>query len=200
MSERNRLIPAVQVAVLAAATAVAAMTSHAADWHPVPLLVTLFALAVASDVMIVEMRGVRVSGAFFSVVLAMVLLGPAPAVAVGLGTTLVYAVISRRAMLKVLNDAATWAAFPLVGGLLATGLITDPAQDGLAFGAVVVLVYMTTNIMNFTLVALYYRVTDGIRLWASVKSVYLTVLASEFATALLTAASRTATSGSASAP
>jgi putative nucleotidyltransferase with HDIG domain len=164
------------------------MTSHAADWHPVTLLVTLFALAVASDVMIVEMRGVRVSGAFFSVVLAMVLLGPAPAVAVGLGTTLVYAVISRRALLKVLNDAATWAAFPLVGGLLASGLVTDPAQDGLAFGAVVVLVYMTTNIMNFTLVALYYRVTDGIRLWASVKSVYLTVLASEFATALLTAA------------
>ena len=43
--------------------------------------------------MIVEVRGLRVSGAFFSVVLAMVLLGPAPAVAIGLGTTLAYAAI-----------------------------------------------------------------------------------------------------------
>ena len=49
------------------------------------LVFVLFALAVASDVMIVEMRGLRVSGAFFSVVLAMVLLGPAPAVAIGVG-------------------------------------------------------------------------------------------------------------------
>jgi putative nucleotidyltransferase with HDIG domain len=188
VSERNRLIPAVQIALLLAATLIAAMTSRAADWQPVTLLVTLFALAVASDVMIVEMRGMRVSGAFFSVVLAMVLLGPAPAAAVGLGATLVYAVISKRPTPKVLNDAAMWAAFPLVGGLLAAGLVTDPERDGLWFGAVVVLVYMTTNILNFTLVALYYRVTDGVRLWSSIKSVYLTVLPSEFATALLTAA------------
>jgi putative nucleotidyltransferase with HDIG domain len=188
VSERNRLIPAAQIAVLAAATVTAALTSHAEDWHPVALSLVLFALAVASDVMIVDMRGVRVSGAFFSVVLAMVLLGPAPAAAIGIGATLVYAAISRRPFVKVLNDAAVWAVFPLVGGLMAEALAPDTAGDWLGFSAVVVLVYMTTNVLNFILVALYYRVVDGIRLLASVRSVYLTVLPSEFATAMLTAA------------
>jgi putative nucleotidyltransferase with HDIG domain len=188
VSERNRLIPAAQIAVLSAATVIAALNSNAADWHPVALLLVLFALAVASDVMIVDMRGVRVSGAFFSVVLAMVLLGPAPAAAIGIGATLVYAAISRRPFVKVLNDAAVWAVFPLVGGLMADALVKDAPHDGVSFSAVVVLVYMTTNILNFVLVALYYRVVEGTLLTSSARSVYLTVLPSEFATALLTAA------------
>jgi putative nucleotidyltransferase with HDIG domain len=186
VSERNRLIPGAQITVLVAATVAAALSSEARDWHPVALVLVLFALAVASDVMIVDMRGVRVSGAFFSVVLAMVLLGPAPAAAIGIGATLVYAAISQRPFVKVLNDAAVWAVFPLVGGLMADAL--DPRGDWLLFSAAVVLVYMTTNILNFVLVALYYRAVEGIRLSASARSVYLTVLPSEFATAMLTAA------------
>jgi putative nucleotidyltransferase with HDIG domain len=188
VSERNRLIPAAQIVVLSTATIAAAFASQASDWRPVVLVLVLFALAVASDFMIVEMRGLRLSGAFLSVVLAAVVLGPAPAVAIGLGTTMIYAVVSRRATIKVLNDAAVWAAFAVVGGVMADTLATDPTQRGLAFCAVVVLVFMTTNVMNFLLVALYYRFVDGVRLWSSVKSVYLTMLPSEIATALLTAA------------
>jgi putative nucleotidyltransferase with HDIG domain len=188
VSERNRLIPAAQIFVLAAATIGAALASEASDWRPVALVVVLFALAVASDFMIVEMRGLRLSGAFLSVVLAAIVLGPAPAVAIGLGTTLIYAAVSRRSAIKVLNDAAVWAAFALVGGLMAEALATDPDRHGLSFCAAVVLVFMTTNVMNFLLVALYYRYVDGIRLWSSVKSVYLTMLPSEIVTALLTAA------------
>ncbi|HET8755643.1 MAG TPA: hypothetical protein VFM58_06530, partial [Solirubrobacteraceae bacterium] len=118
MSNRLGFIPAAQTALLSAALLLAALSSRAEDWQPVLLVVVLFALAVASDVMIVEMKGLRVSGAFFSVVLAMVLLGPAPASAIGLGTTLVYAIVSRRSPSKLLNDAAVWALFPLVGGLM----------------------------------------------------------------------------------
>jgi putative nucleotidyltransferase with HDIG domain len=166
---------------------VAALNSHADDWHPVALVGVLLALAVASDVMIVDMRGVRVSGAFFSVVLAMVLLGPAPAAAIGIGATFVYAAISRRPFTKVLNDAAVWAVFPLVGGLMADALIHDPLARPIWFLVAVVLVYMTTNVLNFMLVALYYRVVDAVPMASSARSVYLTVLPSEFATAMLTA-------------
>ena len=188
MSERNRLIPAVQIAVLSASVIVAVLTSRAADWQPVALIVVLFALAVVSDLLIVEMRGLRLSGAFLAIVLASVLVGTAPAVAIGIATTLVYAVISRRAPVKVLNDVAVWAAFPAVGGVMAHALVTEPASDGLWFCTVVALVFMTTNVINFMLVALYYRYVDGIRLQSSLKSVYLTMLPSEIATALLTAA------------
>jgi putative nucleotidyltransferase with HDIG domain len=185
---RKGLILGAQLAALSVSLVTAASLSASADWEPAALLVVLFALAVASDVMSVEMRGVRVSGAFLSVVLAMLLLGPAPAMVIGIAATLVDAVRARRPFVKVLNDAAVWAVFPLIGGLMAQALLPDAARDGVWFCAVVVLVFMTTNVVNFLLVALYYRVTDGIRMRSSVSSVYLTVLPSEFATALLTAA------------
>jgi putative nucleotidyltransferase with HDIG domain len=188
VSVRNGFIPAAQVAALSVAVIVAALTSEAADWQPLPLLLVLFALAVASDVMIVEMRGLQLSGAFLSVVFAMIILGPAPAVAIGVGTTLVYAAISRRSFIKVLNDAAVWAVFPLIGGLMAGALQIDATRSSVWFCAAVVLVFMTTNAINFLLVALYYRVVDGVLLRSSARSVYLTMLPSEIATAALTAA------------
>jgi len=154
VSNRLGLIPAAQSALLSTALFAAALTSRASDWQPVLLVVVLLALAVASDVMIVEMKGLRVSGAFFSVVLAMVLLGPAPAAAIGLGATLVYAVVSRRSPVKLLNDAAVWSFFPVVGGLL-FDVLGGHRTVAVWFCAVVVVVYMTTNILNFLLVALY---------------------------------------------
>jgi putative nucleotidyltransferase with HDIG domain len=187
VSTRKDAIFAVQVAAILAAAAGAVHTSEPAQWQPAGLVLVLIALAVASDVMIVEVRGLRVSGAFFSVVLAMVLLGPAPAVAIGVGTTLAYAVITRRPMKNVLTDSAVWSVFALVGGVIAAALDPD-ADDVLVFCAVVVLVYMTTNILNFLLIAAYHRATSGFRLLSSGRSLYLTMLPSEVATALLTAA------------
>jgi putative nucleotidyltransferase with HDIG domain len=187
VSRRKETILATQAAAILSAAAGAVLTSEPAQWQPAGLVLVLIALAVASDVMIVEVRGLRVSGAFFSVVLAMVLLGPAPAVAIGIGTTLAYAVITRRPINNVLTDSAVWSVFALVGGVIADALDPD-AGDVLVFCAVVVLVYMTTNILNFLLIAAYHRATSGFRLLSSGRSLYLTMLPSEVATALLTAA------------
>ena len=187
VSTRKGLILGLLTAALVAAVAGAVATSAAADWHPIALVVMLFTFAVVSDVMVVEMRGVRVSGAFFSVVLAMVLLGPAPAVAIGLGTTLVYAPLSRRPFVTVLNDAMTWAVFPLVGALAADWLLTGSTSDGISFCAVVVLVYLMTNILNFLLIAASHPVVGVRRLWSKGRALYVTMLPSEIATALLTA-------------
>jgi putative nucleotidyltransferase with HDIG domain len=187
VSTRKGLILAAQLAALIAAITAAVVTFEAADWRPLSLVLVLFALAVASDVMIVEMKGLRLSGAFLSIVLAMVLLGPAPAVAIGIGSTVVYAAISHRPFVKVLNDAAVWSIFPLIGALVAEGLGIDTTDDSVRFCAIVVLVFMVTNVINFVLVALYHRVVGGVSLWSSVRSVYLTMLPSELATALLTA-------------
>jgi putative nucleotidyltransferase with HDIG domain len=187
VSGRNGLILAAQTAALIAATTAAVITSEPADWQPLGLVVVLFAFAVASDVMIVEMKGLRVSGAFFSVVLAMTLLGPAPALAIGIVTALLNAIISRRPLAKAIADTSIWAVFPVVGGLMADVLIAGSTPIGVWFCAVVVMVFMTTNVLNFLLVALYYKAAEGVRVRASAKSVYVTVLPSELATALLTA-------------
>ena len=187
VSERKGTILVVQTAVLIAAVVVAVLSSESPDWHPVALVLVLLAFAVASDVMIVEMNGLRVSGAFFSVVLAMVLLGPAPAVAVGIGTTLVYAPFSGRPMRTVLGDLMAWSVFPLVGGLLADVFAVETIDGAVAFYAGVVLVYMATNVLNFVLIGVTHHEIGGRRMWTRGRSVYVTMLPSEIATALLTA-------------
>ena len=69
------------VAIMLAALAGAAHYNAPADWRPVALVVVLFLLAISSDICAVSMRGIRVSGDLPAIVLAMALLGPAPAAA-----------------------------------------------------------------------------------------------------------------------
>jgi putative nucleotidyltransferase with HDIG domain len=180
---------ATQIAVLVTVIVVATLSSTAADWEPVTLVFLLFILAVGSDVLSVELKGVRVSGAFLAIVLTMALLGPAPAVAVGSTSALIDALLSRRPWDKALNNVATWAAFPLVGGLLINAISGEhPVHgDGVWFAATVLMVFMATNFLNFAMVALFRRASYGESLRRNLRYVYVTVLPSEFATALLTA-------------
>ena len=76
VSRRQGLIFGAQMALLVTAVCVAVLTSEAADWHPIALVFLLFALAVGSDLLSVDVRHMRVSGAFLAIVLAMTLLGP----------------------------------------------------------------------------------------------------------------------------
>ena len=189
MSRRQGLIFAAQTALLAVAAGVAVATSEVADWQPLPLVLLLFSLAVVSDVLTVEFRGVRVSGSFLAIVLAMVLLGPAPAAAMGASASLIDAVLSRRTWNGGLNNVLTWAVFPLVGGLLvdvaaARGVVDD---EPIGLALTVVAVFMATNIVNFLMVAAFRRASYGESISRNLRSVYVTVLPSEFATSLLTA-------------
>ncbi|HEY8583592.1 MAG TPA: hypothetical protein VIL49_11615, partial [Capillimicrobium sp.] len=110
---------AVQLALLTAALVAAIATTRASDWEPLGLVALLAALALASDALTIETKGQRLSGSFIALVLAMAFLGPAPAVAIALLTIGVDAIRARPPLAYVLNNAATYAVFPLVGGLLA---------------------------------------------------------------------------------
>ena len=187
MTTRTALIFAAQAVVLIATVVVAAMTSDASDWRHLELAAILLALAVGSEVLVLEVRSMRISGAFLAIVLAMVLLGPAPAVAISVVSTVIDNVLSRRSWDRALNNIVTWGAFPLVGALLfdALGASTDL---WLEFSLAVVVVYMTTNWLNFVMVAGFHRVRFGSRIGEAFRTVHLTLLPSEFGTALLTAA------------
>ena len=69
--------------ILIAAAIGAVLASRADDWAPLSLVGLLFVLAAGSELLNVEIRGLRLSGSFVSFVLAMALLGPAPAAALG---------------------------------------------------------------------------------------------------------------------
>jgi putative nucleotidyltransferase with HDIG domain len=190
VSRRMGLILGAQIAVLAAAASAAAWSSEQADWQPSELVLLLFVLAVGSDMNTVELRRVRITGAFLALVLAMALLGPAPAAAIGVGSSLVDGLLSRRSPAKAFGNIVIYATFPIVGGLLVellVGHVPPGMEDGLEFPGVVLLVFMITNFLNFALVALYSAVVGTVNFWESVRSVYVTVLPAEFATGLLTA-------------
>jgi putative nucleotidyltransferase with HDIG domain len=177
-------------AVICTVTLLAALTSEHRDWQPVDLVVLLFALAVGSDRLTVEVRGLRISGSFLAIVLAMALLGPAPAVAIGAGCTLIDALVARRPLDRTMANIAAFAAFPLVGGVIIesiAGEVEPGGADALAFAGLVLVIFMVTNFLNFLMAALTVKLLDGASLRASVRYAFVPVLPSEFATGLLTA-------------
>jgi putative nucleotidyltransferase with HDIG domain len=190
VSVRRGLILAAQIAVLCTATIVAVVSSTAAQWQPIELVLLLFALTVTSDVLQAEIRAVRISGAFLALVLAMGLLGPVPAVAIGIAATVVDSFRHKADTESWLVNLVTYSTFPLVGGLLVEWVTTAQptnGEHGLGFAGLILGVFMITNFLNFVLVAVHLKAFKGMSFVGSLRNVYLTVLPVEFATALLTA-------------
>jgi len=175
--------------LLAVATTAAISTSRAADWQPAALLGLLFVLAAGSELLAFEIKGLRLSGSFLSIVLAAALLGPAPAVALALGCTLVDALASPRSFDRLLINLATAATFPLVCGLgihAVSGDFVAGDEDALWFAAVVLIAFLATNTLNFLMVATASHFAYGTPVGLMLRS-FVTALPSEFATGLLTA-------------
>jgi putative nucleotidyltransferase with HDIG domain len=183
---RRNVLIGVQLALLTAALVVAGLTSRTSDWEPIGLVFVLAALAVLSDALTIETRGVRLSGSFLALIMAMAFLGPAPAVAIALLTIGIDALRSRPKPLGALSNAATYAVFPLIGGLLVRWCVSFGANpDDVSFGLVVLGIYVVTNVLNFSLTAFglwsFYDTPPG-RL---VRTVVLPVLPSEVVAAVL---------------
>src|SRR4051812_35232266 len=113
---RARVILLAETSVLAAGLVIAALSSRASDWGPVYLVALLLVLAIGSEAMTIELRRVRMSGSFLALVLAMALLGPAPAAAIGCVSVLADDLARRRSLRDTLWNAMTFVAFPLAGG------------------------------------------------------------------------------------
>src|SRR3954468_15387149 len=151
MERRKHLLEASQGVILAAALIGAAMSSRAGDWDPPGLVLLLFGLVLATDQFAIQTKRMRISGGHVGFVLAMALLGPAPAAAIGVGSMLIEAPRTRPTRLLFLNNLATHATFPLLGGLAILW-----AQDALGLGStdagfllVVFSVFLFTNLINF---------------------------------------------------
>src|SRR4051794_12621441 len=188
MERRKHLLEASQGAILAVALAGAALSSRTQDWHPWSLVLLLFALVLATDQFAIRTKRMRISGGHVGFVLAMALLGPAPAAAIGVASMLMEAPRTRPTRLLFLNNLATHATFPLLGGLAirwsqdAFGL--TPATVG--FLLVVFVVFLFTNLVNFLMSVGCLSLLDGRSLRARFRSLYVPVIPAELATGLLT--------------
>src|SRR4029453_3846642 len=107
--------------------------------------------ALLSDLLPVR-RGVqRVSGSFLALVLAMALLGPAPAAPIGGVAVVVGQLRSRNPLPRLITNLATWATFPLVGALLIEWAANalDVQEDDLGFLLLVFAGFLVANLLNF---------------------------------------------------
>jgi putative nucleotidyltransferase with HDIG domain len=190
----TRLFWLAEVIVLASAVAAAVLTSRAEDWHPLQLVGLLMALALGGQRLSINLRGQEITAAFISLVLAMTLLGPAPAALFGIAAMILTSASRRLPPASWLNNLATFAAFPVVGGLMVRTMIGNVHRDvhhvtqGLTFALVVVAVFVVTDGMNFLLIALDNRILEGRRLARQVRDVLVPILPGQIAAAALAAA------------
>jgi putative nucleotidyltransferase with HDIG domain len=190
---REAIYNASQVVLLLACLAAAVLTSTAADWSPLELVVLLLVLGVLGERLELTVGSQSLSAGFVALVLAMTLLGPAPAVVIAI-VAISFDSLSRRPTLAVcLSNTATYVAFALLGGVIARGVIgnvhdlTDPSVREVTFALVVFGTFVVTNIVNFALIAIQKRVLQDRGLITQVRTLFIPMLPGQFAAAILAA-------------
>jgi putative nucleotidyltransferase with HDIG domain len=189
-----RLYVAFEVALLGAVLAVTARTARLDDWQPSYLVVFLFGLTAIGQRLIVQVGKGQLTGAFIALVLAMSLLGPAPAMSFGVAVIVVSSVRRRLPWELALNNVLTLATYPFVGAMtmrLAFGDVHDPhnvaTTRGVTFALLVFAVFMVALVVNFGLIALHYKLTEGRSLIRQTRELFIPFLPGETAAAALAA-------------
>jgi putative nucleotidyltransferase with HDIG domain len=180
----RRTLAVAQIALLASSLVVVVASTHASDWQPTGLVVLLAGIAIASDAMAIETKSLRLTGSFVALVLAMALLGPGPAVAIGLLTVIPDAIRLRSQPALVLANVSAYATFPLAGALAVRALHLDGASD-MDFALAVSVVFAGVNILNFFLIAVPMVALSGGSIWSAVRNIYVPILPSEALAAAL---------------
>jgi putative nucleotidyltransferase with HDIG domain len=176
-----------QTALLVLSIVAAALLSTPDQWQPPEVVGLLAVVVIGSDFLTLRAKRFRISGSFLGLVLAMALLGPAPAVAMGIACALVDAVRGRIRGSFLLNNLATYAFFPLLGGVILDWLSDSGVADEGGYALAVFAVFVGANVLNFAMIAGHTVYLRGGSLAELFRTVYLPVLPWELATASLTA-------------
>ena len=188
MTARSKRLLAVEAVILVGTLIAAALVSDASQWEPIGLVLVLLGLAIASDLLALQHTSQRITGAFFALVLAMALCGPAPAVMIGFVSVLVDSLRNRLAWHKLLTNLTVYSAIPLVVGLGIQALepVTDLETNNLTFAFVVFGAFVLANVLNFAMISYDISVHLGIPVSRQVREIFVPVLPSELAGAVLT--------------
>jgi putative nucleotidyltransferase with HDIG domain len=188
MTARSKRLLAAEAVILCGTLVTAALTSDASDWEPYGLVVVLLGLAIVSDLLALQHASQRITGAFFALVLAMALCGPAPAVLIGFVSVLIDSLRNRLAWHKLLANLTVYSVIPLVIalGIEALEPVTDMETNNLTFAFVVFGAFVLANVLNFAMISFDISVHLGIPVSRQVREIFVPVLPSELAGAVLT--------------
>jgi putative nucleotidyltransferase with HDIG domain len=114
----RQLFCAAEVVLLAATVAAAVLLARPEEWHPAALVAVLLVLALVGEWFSVEMSDGVLSAATIALVLAMGLLGPAPAAACGLAAIMLSSARRRLRPAQWLNNVSAFASMSYGAGTI----------------------------------------------------------------------------------
>jgi putative nucleotidyltransferase with HDIG domain len=179
---------AAEAVVLAIAIAAIVLLAPSGGWDPLAIAL-LGGFAIASDLSAVslEARKVKLSGSLLAIVTAIVLLGPAPAAAIGLATILTGWAASRYSAPDLLINLVTYAWFPLLAGeAFIEGAASLSLTEGdPSFYLLVFALFIVALLIDAIIIAAYTVYVDGSASGAKLRRVFLPLVPSELAGGLL---------------
>ncbi len=181
-----RLVAALAGLLLAADIGGIVLLAGSGDWDPV-LLGILLVLVVGSNFVEIDFRGNSISGEGLALVVAMALLGPAPAAALGFAAIVVWRLARPRRWISVIVGLAQNGAITLVGGLVTHevgGAIGSDVHD-VSFAVPILAGYASFVLLNVVIQFGTNRLLDGEPFWASARATLVPLLPSEAAMVLL---------------
>jgi putative nucleotidyltransferase with HDIG domain len=187
-----------QAALLAGAIALAVLTYRPQDWQPLDLFGLLLVLAAFGERLTITIGSQNLSASFIALTLAMTLLGPAPALAIGAIAIAVDSAHRRPGALSTFAGLAAYFTYLIAGSLLARALVGHAHSAGNElikspeFALVVFGVFIIANLLNFLLVAVHKRVINGKGIWTQTRMLLVPMLPGQFAAAILAAILATA--------
>jgi putative nucleotidyltransferase with HDIG domain len=187
------LFMAAEAAVLACSLLIVGLSS-AQEWRPLLLVAILAAIYLAGDRMSSVVRDGLLTPAHSAMVLAMCLLGPAPAVVFGVTAAIAKSALRRLPASQWLANLTALASCGLVGGLMVrfvVGSVSAPehhaAVVGATFGLLVFAVSLVTIFVNFAVVALDVRLEVGSSLRRQFRDAFVPLVPGHLASAVLAA-------------
>jgi putative nucleotidyltransferase with HDIG domain len=188
----KRLYWGAEIFLLVGAVGASVWLSRADEWQPLTLVGLLLVLALGGHWLSVTVRVGRLNSSLVALVLAMSLLGPAPAVAFGLAAIILTSALRRLRASQWLNNLSTFAVVPFAGGWMVRALagdVHDPVNQHLTrsvtFGLIVMAMFVATVGLNFALLALDLRIEEGRSLARQTRETFLPLLSGQLATGAL---------------
>jgi putative nucleotidyltransferase with HDIG domain len=179
---------AAELAALACLCVAGTLLAGLPGWDPA-LFSALLAFAIAGDLFPVELRfRLGLSSSFLAIVVAMVLLGPGPAMLIGIATTIADWARTRYPAAHLPANLVNFALFPLVGGVVfaAVSASAGLGPDDAFFYLLLFGVYQLALALNVGMNLAYTRVVHKVSLRAGASELVVPLLPSELPTALMT--------------
>jgi putative nucleotidyltransferase with HDIG domain len=182
----ERLVAALSSLLLIAAVVLGVAVADIGTWDPA-LLVIIAVLVLGADLISFEFKKISLSGSFLGLVVAMAVLGPTQAAAIGLLSTALWSLRYPPRLFALPLNLANFALFPLVGGLLMHVLAdaTDLAPTDLSFALIVVAGFVVAHVLNTAVTLTAGRLVDGDGIFERIRGVYVPLLPSDAAMVLL---------------